>query len=93
MAMSRKEGGKELKEGRKDKMNRREERRKKLNRRKEETEEKEGRNGRKQTFGVSTLEKGHVQHLRVRAKLLHGTVGEGGGVEGEAEVEAKRRTN
>ena len=84
--MSRKEGGKELKElkeGRKDKMNRREERRKKLNRRKEETEEKEGRNGRKQTFGVSTLEKGHVQHLRVRTKLLHGTVGEGRGGEGK----------
>ena len=33
--MSRKEGGKELKEGRKDKMNRREERRKKLKRKKE----------------------------------------------------------
>jgi hypothetical protein len=63
-------------------MNRREERRKKLNRRKEETEEKEGRNGRKQAFGVSALEKGHVQHLRVRAKLRHGTVDEGTGGEG-----------
>jgi hypothetical protein len=31
------------------------------------------------TLGVSTFEKGHVQHLRVRTTLLHGTVGEGRG--------------